>query len=338
MVMLGGAGTRVGPIVGGAIIGLLPVVLANYPSVSQYIYGGLLIATVRLLPRGIVTKRGAPVPRRARKAAGRRALPRSSDEGLVTASVSPAVERQSGGLVIRGLKRHFGNVYAVDDVSFELAPGESLAVVGPNGSGKTTMINLIAGQYHPHGGEVVLSGRAITGMPPFRVARLGVSRTFQVPQLFPDLTGEEHLALARRYAVPGRDESYEPIVQRLLADVGLAGKQLTREARTFSHGQQRFLETCMAVLRRPQVLLLDEPAAGLAESEIQLLAQLVREVSATGTGVIVVEHHIDFVYQVADRILVMHLGHAIWSGSPEGFKTSDEVREAYLGVEIVGST
>jgi branched-chain amino acid transport system permease protein len=165
-------------------------------------------------------------------------------------------------------------------------------------------------------------------MGPHRIAAHGLARTFQVPQLFPDLTVAEHIALARRYATSGRSE----LAEELLVECGFAGAALEREARLFSHGEQRFLEICMALLRTPDVLLLDEPAAGLSQREIDLLQSIVERASALGIGLIVVEHHHDFVRDIADRILVMHLGRAVWCGPPAEFASSEDVRRAYLGV------
>ena len=323
MVVFGGAGTRFGPVIGGAIIGLLPILLASHASLSQYIYGGLLIVLMRLLPRGIVFVRGARVPERQRWT------------GLVSdEAVHPAAEDQINrgeGLVIRDVSRHFGGVYAVQDVSLDVKRGEVLAIVGANGSGKTTLLNLVSGYYAPHAGTVSLAGQQLAGHAPFRTARQGVSRTFQVPQLFPDLTVDEHLALARWYA---RDElgAEQEVARRFLDTVGVSGDRLHREARRFSHGEQRFVEICLAVIRAPRLILMDEPAAGLSHREIQTLAELVRAVSALGISVVVVEHHHDFVRDVADRILVMHLGRSVWCGPVAEFGESTEVRDTYLGV------
>jgi branched-chain amino acid transport system permease protein len=314
MVVLGGAGTRVGPVLGGALIGLLPILLSRYPSVSQYVYGGLLIVLVRALPRGLIAQRGAAVPR------GRL--------GGGTARTSTGAPVREVCLSLDGVSRHFGGVYAARDVSLELGRGEVLAIVGANGSGKTTVLNLVSGFYAPQHGAVELGGRPVTGLAPHRIATRGLARTFQVPQLFPDLTVAEHLALARRYASGGATE----LAEALLVECGFAGSLLEREARLFSHGEQRFLEICMALLRAPDVLLLDEPAAGLSQREIDRLRSIVERASALGIGLIVVEHHHDFVRDIADRILVMHLGRAVWCGPPAEFASSEDVRRAYLGV------
>jgi branched-chain amino acid transport system permease protein len=321
MVVLGGAGTRVGPVIGGAVIGLLPILLSRYPSVSQYVYGGLLIVLVRVLPRGLIPTRGAKVPR-GHLGGTRRAV---------------AAERKAPNgetcLALDSVSRHFGGVYAARDVTLELARGEVLAIVGANGSGKTTVLNVVSGFYAPQTGTVDVRGHRVNGLGPHRIAARGVGRTFQVPQLFGDLTVDEHLALARRQGDRGRPDVVAA-AEDLLERCGFIGAALTREARLFSHGEQRFLEICMALLRAPDVLLLDEPAAGLSQREIELLREMVEYASELGIGIIVVEHHHDFVRDIADRILVMHLGAAVWCGPPAEFDSSADVRRAYLGAEL----
>lgn len=333
MVVLGGAGTRVGPVIGGAVIGLLPIVLSHYPNVTQYVYGALLILIVRVLPRGIVSKRGARVPADRfggwRHSSGRDA---AYEDPPTVAAVTPDHQRAGdvdACVVLDGVGRHFGGVYAAQHVSLTLRGGEVVAIVGANGSGKTTVLNLISGFYAPQEGTVTVAGRRVNGMAPYRIARLGVARTFQVPQLFPDLTVAEHLALARNYATSRRPD-VDGTAEALLRERGFSGRNRQREARLFSHGEQRFLEICMSLLRGPDVLLLDEPAAGLSQGEIESLDDAISRVARLGIGIVFVEHHHDFVRNVADRILVMHLGRTVWSGVPEDFGKSEAVRRAYL--------
>lgn len=327
MVLLGGSGTRVGPLIGGAVIGLLPIFLSKHPNIHHYVYGALLLLLVRVLPRGIVFRRGAGVPRG--RLGGRR--PVSAPAPAAAGGETPRAAPGETCLALEAVGRHFGGVYAVQDVSIEVPRGEVLAIVGPNGSGKTTVLNLISGFYRPHAGRVVLNGEVVNGVAPHRIAARGVARTFQVPQLFPDLTVAEHLALARHYT-GRRREDLHAAAESFLAAHGFTGASLAREAREFAHGQQRFLEVCMALLRSPDLLLLDEPAAGLSHDEIARLQEVVERASELGVTVLVVEHHHDFVRNIADRVLVMHLGRAVWVGPPEEFGTSKDVQRAYLQI------
>lgn len=204
-----------------------------------------------------------------------------------------------------------------------------MAVIGSNGSGKTTLLNVVCGYYRAQGGQVLLADRDITLARPRVIANLGVSRTFQVPKVFPSLSIEEHLALARSQAAHPRSQVFEDIAQKFLGATGLLDNP-GQEARTLSQGALRFLELAVAILRAPHVLLLDEPAAGLSAEEMGRLKELIEDLSACGVGVALVEHHLDWVRSIADRIIVMHLGEQIWAGAPDDLLRSEIVRDAYL--------
>jgi branched-chain amino acid transport system permease protein len=323
MIVLGGSGSLIGPVLGAAILVVLPQELASYPHVNNFLYGLSLILVVLLRPSGIVRRTAAPTRQR-----------RTTHREPARVKTSKAVRHD---LELRGISRSFGGVRALEDVSISLRGGEVLALIGPNGSGKTTVINVITGMYRPDTGSVVLDETDITRLPARRIALDGVARTFQTPKTFPALSVAEHLALAgRARAVSGGRAIADPDswVRRVLALGGIDvfdARAMRRETRELSHGQLRFLEIAMAIRRMPKVLLLDEPAAGLSPKEIAGLETVTRELADAGVGVLFVEHHLDLVTRLADHVVVLELGRVIWTGRPDQLHQADVVKVAYLG-------
>lgn len=318
MVILGGAGTRIGPVFGTAIISVVPIVLNQYPAVNVYIYGALLILLSRLRPRGLYSRSSAPVSRRRTKA--------------LSVEPTPRRDESTECLVVRleAVSKAFGGNQALKAVTLSVNRSEVLAIVGPNGSGKTTLLNVVSGYVLPDAGAVEIVGRPMGKTPPYAIARRGVARTFQVPKVFANLSVDEHLDLARRH---GRaDSAMELLGTQFLTDVGLGPSVYRKEVRTLGHGHLRFLEIAMATLRSPDVILLDEPAAGLSLTEIDHLIELLRQLAAQGVAVVVVGHHLDIVRRVAQRVAVLHLGSLLWEGPPAELESSELVRDAYLGV------
>jgi branched-chain amino acid transport system ATP-binding protein/branched-chain amino acid transport system permease protein len=326
MMVLGGAASRLGPVVGATILGILPLSLDQWPHVNVLVYGALLILIPLLRPRGILARTAVAVYVERPSAAGR----------------APALDPASTGPVLRacGLTRSFGGVKAVDGVDLEVGAGEVVAVIGPNGSGKTTLLNLLSGFYRPDAGSVALGGDDVTGVPVSRAARLGISRTFQTPKVFGDLSVSEHMLLAHEHVVAGASPERREVARAAAAELlAAAGLDLARpgvagrEARTLSHGQVRFLEAAMAIERAPRLLLLDEPAAGLSADEIATLERVVSHVAERlGIAVIVVEHHLGLVRRLAGTVVVLDLGRVLWRGDPAQLERSDVVRDAYLGI------
>jgi ABC-type branched-subunit amino acid transport system ATPase component/ABC-type branched-subunit amino acid transport system permease subunit len=339
MVLFGGAGSRVGPVLGIAVIGILPLVLAPYPSINVYADGALLIVVMRFMPRGVFSRSYAPVRQRHRPARGPAG---KAGQAVPTVTVAPAVTAvptaagsgpsSHGLLVLDGVRRAFGGVLALENVSLELGDGQVMAVIGPNGSGKTTLMNVICGYYPAQSGSITLAGQPIRRRKPAAIARLGVARTFQVPKTFSELSIDEHVALAARHANPHGDPRLAALADSFLREVGIVGNGALRGPRELDHGHLRFLEIGAAIARCPRLLLLDEPAAGLSATEIDRLIQLIADVTAIGTSVLLVEHHLDMVCDAADSVLVMHLGKVLWHGEPGQLRQSDLVRDAYLGV------
>jgi branched-chain amino acid transport system permease protein len=324
MVILGGVGSQLGPLVGAAILTALPIYLARFPQVNQFLYGGLLILVILFLPRGLIPARPPAIsaPRR--------------DEIEVDETAPPTREAAATpALRLDDVSRHFGGVYALRGVSLDVLPGEVLSIVGPNGSGKTTLLNAVCGYSAPSSGQVLLNGKPLPTAAA-RAADLGIGRTFQTPRTFASMSVAEHLWIARDRVLRGNwSTDHGRVAHELLSTTGLDALLETRPvrpARTLAHGQLRFLEVATAISRAPSVLLLDEPAAGLSSREIEILEDAVRRVAATGTAVIFVEHHLDLVQRVSDRVAVLHLGELLWSGPPNELHDAEAVRAAYLGL------
>lgn len=241
-------------------------------------------------------------------------------------------------LEISGLSKSFGGFQAVSGVSLAVETRQIAAVIGPNGAGKSTLFNLITGHLHPDSGKVLLNGRDITGVPPHRICRMGIGRSFQRTNIFAKLTVFENLQAAylvhhRRGAnFWTRSESlYRVETARLLRSIGLAGQEST-VAGTLSYGNQKQLELGLALASDPQVLLLDEPTAGMSATEthetIHLLERIAAERELT---LLFTEHDMDLVFSIAQKIAVLHQGRVIAEGPPETVRADAEVRRVYLG-------
>jgi branched-chain amino acid transport system ATP-binding protein len=226
----------------------------------------------------------------------------------------------------RGLTRRFDGLTAVDGVDFELPEGEIRAVIGPNGAGKTTFVGLLCGRIRPSAGRVLWEGRDITAMPAHARVRLGIAYTFQITSVFANLSLADNVALAvqRRGA---RDLAAE--TRAALARVGLADRA-DRRAGEQSYGHQRLLEIAMGLALSPRLLILDEPTQGLAVGEIERFTALIREVAAD-TTILLIEHNMDVVMSLAERITVLEFGRVLAEGSPADIRASRAVQAAYLG-------
>jgi len=341
--VVGGAGYVWGGVLGAAIVVILKEILQSYlplllhgeGQLETIVFGILLVGLLQLAPAGVwpwLMSWLALKPRRKRP-----------DTSLSL----PARERVPGEpsilLQIDNARKQFGGVIAVNDVSFDVQAREIVALIGPNGAGKSTTFNLITGVLTASGGTISVLGRKIDNAPPQEVVRLGISRTFQHVKLVPDMTVLENVAigahlrgnasaLSSMFRLDRADEA------RLLAEaarqierVGLSD-QIDQPAGSLSLGQQRIVEIARALCVDPMLLLLDEPAAGLRHMEKQRLAALLRELRDGGMSVLLVEHDMGFVMDLADRVVVLDFGTKIAEGTPEAIKTDPEVIKAYLGV------
>lgn len=340
--VVGGAGYVWGAVLGAGIVVILKEILQSY---LPYIFGGqsqletivfgiLLVLLLQLAPTGVWPWLMARLP-----------FP-PSRKRPDTSLTLPTRARPAGTpgvlLQIEKARKQFGGVIAVNDVSFDVKTGEIVALIGPNGAGKSTTFNLITGVLTSSGGTISVFGKKIDNAPPQQVAKLGISRTFQHVKLVPDMSVLENVAigahlrgqagaLSSMFRLDRADEA------RLLAEaarqierVGLAD-QIDQLAGSLSLGQQRIVEIARALCVDPMLLLLDEPAAGLRHMEKQQLASLLRQLRDGGMSVLLVEHDMGFVMDLADRIVVLDFGTKIAEGTPAAIKRNPEVIKAYLG-------
>lgn len=243
-------------------------------------------------------------------------------------------------LSVRGLRKSFGATEIIRGVDLDLQPGERRALIGPNGAGKSTLFHLISGQLAPSAGEVVFDGERITGWTPQRINRAGLARSFQITNVFPRLSVFENIRLAvmRRFGLQytfwrlvDREHALREQTEQLLERVRLQA-HADALAGEMSYSGQRSLELAMTLASNPKVVLLDEPMAGMSSEETQYTMDLIREVTA-GRALLLVEHDMDVVFSLAERISVLVYGQVIATGSPGEIRADAGVREAYLGEE-----
>jgi branched-chain amino acid transport system ATP-binding protein len=246
-------------------------------------------------------------------------------------------------LEVRGIVKSFGGLRALQDVNLSVAKGEIRAVIGPNGAGKSTLFNVMTGLLAPDTGNVVFDGEPITGLPPHRIIRKGIGRSFQITNIFPRMsvfenvqvalfshhgTSRNPLSLARKFTEVGEE------VLAILEQVGLAEKY-DMSASVLSHGDQKRLEIAISLASRPKLLLLDEPTAGMSRFESRETVALLQKISREqGLTLVFTEHDMDIVFAISEKIMVLQQGAVIADGTPAEIKANPEVRKAYLGEEV----
>ncbi len=245
-------------------------------------------------------------------------------------------------LSIQDLTKHFGGNAAVSGITLDVQPRETLAIIGPNGAGKTTFYNMVSGRMTPTRGRVLLQGEDITGLPPHRISRLGVSRSFQINNIFAEMTVRENVEVAlaalhhhsrRWFNLASRNTVLQDEATTLLERLSIADLA-ERRAGVISYGDKRLLEIAVVLATRPRLVLLDEPTAGMTPDETRRVTALVKSLADSGDYTfLITEHDMEVVFSLADRILVMHRGEALVVGSPEEVRSHPEVRRAYLGEE-----
>ncbi|HZQ74272.1 MAG TPA: ABC transporter ATP-binding protein [Burkholderiales bacterium] len=242
----------------------------------------------------------------------------------------------------RELRKSFGGVRAVQGVSLEVPQGAIFAVIGPNGAGKSTLLNLLSGVYQPDSGALDFDGRSLAKLPAHRRVRLGIARTFQKIRLFKQLSVLENVLAGFhihhdtpfwKYVVLGATGRFHDEARELLEFVGL-GARAAERAGALSYGQQRMLEIARSLATRPRLFMLDEPAAGLNAAEVDFLLERLERIGARGTTLIVVEHNMDLVMNVAQRVFVMDYGEPLFEGTPREVQSNSRVVSAYLGGEF----
>jgi branched-chain amino acid transport system ATP-binding protein len=248
-------------------------------------------------------------------------------------------------LELRGIVHDFSGLQVLMGIDLDVRDGERHAIIGPNGAGKSTLFNIVTGRYRPRRGHIVYRGRDITGAPPHRIARLGIGRSFQIINTFPRLTVFESVrsAVASRrglrldaWSVLDRRADVSREADELIDLLGLGGRRDT-PASALSYGEQRELEIALTVAVRPDLVLLDEPTAGLNTEETRKAVVLIRRVTE-GRTLVMVEHDMDAVFTLADRISVIYYGKVLATGTPDEIRANDEVKRAYLGrkASVVG--
>jgi branched-chain amino acid transport system permease protein len=333
MLIVGGRGNTLGAVVGAGLLVALPELLRVVNVYRLLIYGLLLVGAAVFRPDGLVGRVGL---------ARRRARPGAAAES------GPVATRPENPLLrVEDLQVRFGGLVALDDVSFSVEGGEVYGIIGPNGAGKTTLFNAITGVAPVGRGRIQLGGLDLTGLAPYRRARAGVARTFQNIRAFAGMRAWEtvevgfharlrrgglaHLCATR--AARAEAGAVRTAADALLRFVGLE-KVADQLARNLPYGHQRRLEIARALATSPRLLLLDEPAAGMNESECEELIALIRRIRDRGVTVLLVEHHMQVVMAVCDRILVLNFGRPIAEGPPDAIRDDPTVNAAYLGTEI----
>jgi len=241
-------------------------------------------------------------------------------------------------LEMKDLYKHFGNLTAVNGISLSIGKGKRHAVIGPNGAGKTTLFNLLSGRFRPNRGQILFRGQDITGMSPYRISRLGMARSFQIINVFPQLSVFEnvHTVLMSknhiRYDFLRSLSRWKKVTQEtvhLLEQIGLLDKKDV-SAGFLSYGEQRELEVGLTIASDPELILLDEPTAGMSMDETRQAIKLIDRVTQ-GKTLVIIEHDMEVIFSLADVITVMQYGKVVTTGSPEEIRKDQRVREAYLG-------
>ena len=336
-VLIGGRGSIVGPLIGTIVLTLLPEVAAPLAAWSTFLYAVLLLAVVLLVPGGIAAM--LDFSNRTPLESDRAVVPKPA---LVAEFKADHVEGQS--IKLKDIVLTFGGVRAVDGASLKIARGQIHGLIGPNGSGKTTMLNVISGYYSPNAGTVELGGKALEPGRPETRAGHGIARTFQTPRIVGEASVLDNIMIGGTVkgragfattllSLPSyhRDEAaLRCAALEALSVIGLETLANVRADR-LQHSELRFIEIARALMLRPAFLLLDEPAAGLSVHEIGRLGELIKAVARNGTGVLLVEHHADMIFGICDYVTVLNLGRVLAAGTPSQIRNHKEVVSAYLG-------
>jgi ABC-type branched-subunit amino acid transport system ATPase component/ABC-type branched-subunit amino acid transport system permease subunit len=336
-ILIGGRGSILGPMLGTIILTILPEIAAPLAAWSTFLYAVLLLVIVLVMPGGIA----ALLDFRNRR-------PLASNRAIVPrpATLSDITRKPAGNkiLKLRKVALTFGNVCAIDGLDLDVAPGQIHGLIGPNGSGKTTTLNVISGYYVAQAGTLTLGEDPLPpGMPALRASR-GIARTFQTPRVIGEASVLQNVMIGGTIegqatfveallALPRSQRDERILAAKARALLAVVGLEMLADVRAdrLQHSELRFIEIARALMLEPDFLLLDEPAAGLSNDEIERLAALIKAISARGAGVLLVEHHADLIFDICDQVTVLNLGRTLAAGTPAEIRIHKEVVSAYLG-------
>lgn len=363
MAVVGGIGTIIGPILGAVVFTYLPEKLQAFAAYQFMVYGLILMVMFLLFRKGfagaiteparfiapgaLAGAAGSPVTGESTPAAVSSGPATQASAGVAADSTdAPMAEPGTPIFEVRDLGRRFAGLVALDSVSLSLRPGRITALIGPNGSGKSTLVNVASGIYTPSNGQVLFRGQDIGGRPNHDIAGLGVIRTFQDPRLVPSFTVRENVLLgahlryrssmlASALRLPGVLREERSMIARADEVMSVAGLSNVADQllESLPYGYRRLTEVARAVMAEPAVLMLDEPAAGLSEGELGQLADVIRYIKGQHKPVLLIEHHMDFVNDIVDDVVVLDSGRVIYRGDMQGMRRDPAVIEAYLGIQ-----
>ena len=336
-ILIGGRGSILGPMLGTIILTILPEIAAPLAAWSTFLYAVLLLVIVLVMPGGIAAL--LDFQNRRPLASNRAIVPRP-------AALAECMGRNAGNstLSLRGVTLSFGNVRAIDNLDLDVRPGEIHGLIGPNGSGKTTTLNVISGYYVAKAGAIRLGDKLLPQGRPTLRARHGIARTFQTPRLIGEASVLQNIMIGGTIegrasfveallALPRNRRDERTLNEKARALLAVVGLETLADIRTdrLQHSELRFIEIARALMLEPDFLLLDEPAAGLSGDEIERLAALIIAISRRGTGLLLVEHHADLIFDICDSVTVLNLGRVLAAGTSAEIRVHKEVVSAYLG-------